>query len=148
MDDFRGRPGPTEKHAALTSTTIDARGGCQGEASSAQVRAVFDPTTSWVREPATITEALLRHEQLHFDLAELYARLLRLRLAAAKVPCAQFKATFSRISRTLYAEWEAEQNRYDLETRHGLDAVRQAFWERQTTVRLQQLATYALKEAQ
>ena len=146
VDDFRGRPGAGEKHAALTSTTIDARGGCHGSLSSAEVRAVFDPTTSWVREPATITEGLLRHEQLHFDLAELYARLLRLRLAAAKTPCAQFKDTFSRISRTLYAEWEREQNRYDQETRHGLDAARQVFWERQTTVRLHQLAAYALKE--
>lgn len=141
--DFRGRPGTTEQHAALTSTTIDARGGCHGDQFSAEVRAVFDPATSWVREPATITGALLRHEQLHFDLAELYARLLRLRLVATKAPCAQFKATFSRISRALYAEWEREQNRYDQETRHGLDAARQAFWERQTSVRLQQLAAYA-----
>ena len=148
VDDFRGRPGATEKHAALTSTTIDARGGCRGDAFTAEVRAVFDPATSWVREPATITVALLRHEQLHFDLAELYARLLRLRLAAVKVPCAQFKASFSRISQALYAEWEREQTRYDQEARHGLDAARQAFWEHQTSVRLQQLDTYALKEVE
>ncbi|WP_375419527.1 DUF922 domain-containing protein [uncultured Hymenobacter sp.] len=146
--DFQGRPGPTEPHAALASATIDAKGACSGNVFTAEVRAVFDPNTSWVREPATMSAALLRHEQLHFDIAEIYARQLRLRLAGAHPNCAQLQSTFGRISQAVYTEWEREEARYDQETSHGLNAVQQTLWERQTAVRLQQLAAYALKEAE
>ncbi len=146
--DFQGRPSATEPHAALASATIDAKGACSGDVFTAEVRAVFDPATSWVREPATMSAALLRHEQLHFDIAEIYARQLRLRLAGTHPNCAQLQTTFGRISQAVYSEWEREEARYDQETNHGLNAVQQAFWDRQTTVRLQQLAAYALKEAE
>lgn len=146
--DFQGRPGPSEPHAALTSATIDARGACRDNTFTADVRAVFDPATSWVREPGAITAALLRHEQLHFDIAEIYARRLRLKLAAARPNCVQLQGAFNRLTQSVYAEWEHEEDRYDQETGHGLNTVQQAFWERQTAVRLQQLAAYALKEAE
>ena len=146
--DFQGRPAATEAHAALTSARLDASGACRDNVFVADVRAVFDPNTSWVRDPGTITVALLRHEQLHFDIAELYARRLRLRFAAARPNCVQLQATFNNISRSIYADWEREESRYDQESNHGLNAVQQAFWERQTAVRLQQLAAFALKEAE
>lgn len=148
VTDFQGRPGPAEPHAALTSARIDASGACRDNVFTADVRAVFDPATSWVREPATLSAALLRHEQLHFDIAEVYARRLRLKFASARPNCVQLQGAFNRISQSLYAEWEREETRYDQETSHGLNAVQQAFWERQTAVRLQQLAEYALKEAE
>jgi hypothetical protein len=148
VTDFQGRPAAGEPHAALTSARIDASGACQGNVFTADVRAVFDPSGSWVRDPSTITEALLRHEQLHFDIAELYARRLRLKFASARPNCVQLQGTFNQISRSLYVEWEQEENRYDQETNHGLNTVQQAVWERQTAVRIQQLAAYALKETQ
>ena len=146
--DFRGRPTPAEPHAALTSATIDAKGACYDNLFTADVKAMFDPATSWVRDPATITPALLRHEQLHFDIAEVYARRLRLIFARAHPNCVQLQSTFRRLSQSLYTEWEREESRYDQETNHGLNLTQQAFWERQTAVRLQQLAAYALKEAE
>ena len=146
--DFQGRPSPAEPHAALTSATIDAKGACNDNLFIADVKAMFDPATSWVRDPATITPALLRHEQLHFDIAELYARRLRLTFARAHPNCVQLQSTFHRLSQSLYADWEREESRYDQETNHGLNLTQQAFWERQTAVRLQQLAAYALKEAE
>ena len=148
VTDFQARPAATEAQAALTSARIDASGSCRDNVFVADVRAVFEPTLSWVRDPATITPALLRHEQLHFDIAELYARRLRLKFASARPSCVQLQSSFNHISRSLYVEWEREETRYDQETNHGLNAVQQTFWERQTAVRLQQLAAYALKDVE
>ena len=43
----------------------------------------------------------------------------------------------------MYTVWNREENRYDQETNHGLNTVRQAYWEKQTQIRLEQLQAYA-----
>ena len=60
-------------------------------------QATFDPNTSWVRNPKTASEALLRHEQLHFDITEVYARLMRQKLAlfAPKADCGKLQPAFN-----------------------------------------------------
>ena len=70
LADFEARPRPGEAHAALTSATMVARVACHSNQFSGSVQAAFDPTRSSVRDPATMTRTLLRHEELHFDIAE------------------------------------------------------------------------------
>ena len=143
--DFQSRPSPGERLAALTSTNIKAGAACRDFVFSGTVEATFDPATSWVRSPATLTSALLRHEQMHFDLTEVYARRLRQRLVVfqARANCEKLQPAFNNVTKPLYSEWDREQNRYDQETNHGLNTDRQAAWEQQTQARLEQLKAFA-----
>ena len=145
MADFQGRPKPYDRLAALTAADLKANAACRDFVFSATVTATFDPNTSWFQNPKTASEALLRHEQLHFDITEAYARLMRQKLAifAAKADCNKLQPAFNNVTKALYAEWDREQNRYDAETGHGLNAVRQASWEKQTQLKLEQLKAFA-----
>jgi hypothetical protein len=147
LADFKGRPRPGETHAALTSATIVAEVACKGGQFTGHVQAAFDPAVSWWREPATATPKLLRHEQLHFDITEVYARRLRQKLAAVRVPCAQLGSAFERLAQGVYADWEKAEQQYDRDTNHGLKPEPQAQWEAQVQQQLAELAAWADKEA-
>ena len=143
--DFQSRPNPSERLAALTSTNIKAGAACRDFVFSGTVEATFEPSASWVRSPATMPAALLRHEQMHFDLTEVHARRLRQKLVAfqARANCEKLQPAFDNVTKPLYVEWDRDQNRYDQETNHGLNVVRQVEWEKQTQIRLEQLKAFA-----
>lgn len=142
--DFKSRP-KTDRLAALTSSTIDAKVGCVDFQFSAEVKAVFVPSESWVRDPARASATLLRHEQLHFDLTELHARKLRQRLSLVKLDCQRLQPAFGNLTKASFLEWQREEARYDQDTNHGLNAARQQFWEQQVQQKLQQLEQFASK---
>lgn len=143
--DFQGRPGPSDRLAALTSAEIKAGAACRDFVFTGTVQATFDPKTSWFRNPTTATANLLRHEQMHFDITEVYARLLRQKLVVfqAKANCNKLQPAFNNLTKGVYAEWSREQNRYDAETNHGLNAAKQDYWEKQTQIKLTQLQAFA-----
>ena len=147
LADFEGRPRPGEAHAALTSATMVAKVACRSNQFSGSVQAAFDPTRSWVRDPTTMTPRLLHHEQLHFDITEMYARRLRQKLTSANIPCAQLGPAFERLSQGVYADWEKAESQYDIATNHGLKPVQQAQWDAQVQQQLKELAEFADKEA-
>ena len=147
MADFKGHPGPSDRLAALTSADIKSNAACRDFVFSSTVTVAFDPNTSWFQNPKTASEALLRHEQLHFDITEAYGRIMRQKLVAfaAKADCNKLQPAFNNVTKAVYAAWDNEQNRYDQETGHGLNAVRQAFWEKQTQLKLEQLKAFAVE---
>jgi hypothetical protein len=108
-----------------------------------KVRAIFDPSRSWVR-PGSQEDALLRHEQTHFDLTELAARQLRRHLAGLDKPCST-STTMHEIDRVIANRrqaWEQEQKGYDRDTGHGTDHTRQEFWGLRTQQQLDQLKPF------
>jgi hypothetical protein len=143
--DFKSKPTPADRLAALTSATIDVQAACQDFKFASTVRAVFMPTESWVREASKATPNLLRHEQVHFDITELYARKLRQKISLAKFDCEHLQPRFKNMSNALFAEWQKEEARYDQETNHGLTTDRQRGWEIKVQNQLIQLAQYAVK---
>lgn len=145
--DFKGRPRPTEAHAALTSANINTGASCRDNIFNGTARASFDPATSWVRDPARMTPALLRHEQLHFDITEVYARRLRQQLAAMQVPCNKLGSAFDQVTKAAYAAWQQAEDAYDRDTSHGLQHEQQAKWEAQVRQQLTELAAFAEEEA-
>ena len=145
VEDFQSRPKSYEKLAALTTTDIKAGAACRDFVFTGTVQATFDPASSWFRDPKNFTPQLLRHEQLHFDITEVYARIMRQKLVVfqAKADCAKLQPAFSNLTKAVYAEWDREQNRFDAETNHGLNAVKQDYWEKQTQIKLAQLQAFA-----
>ncbi|WP_201978251.1 DUF922 domain-containing protein [Hymenobacter rubidus] len=146
--DFLGRPGSGDPLASSTSSDIKANAACKDFVFSSTVLATFDPNKSWFRNPKTASEALLRHEQTHFDITEVYARIMRQKMVLfqAKADCLKLQPAFNNLTKGVYDLWDKEQNRYDQETNHGLNAVRQASWEKQTQAKLEQLQAFALPQ--
>ncbi|MEO5742874.1 MAG: DUF922 domain-containing protein, partial [Vicinamibacterales bacterium] len=120
-------------------------------------RAAFDPSRSWWRtaqgsvwgsagERMSSTQAqqaarssalqrdiqLLDHEQLHFDIAEVMVRKIRARFEGFKNACADAGGTdpIQQIVADADREFQEEQQRYDRETSHGVDARAQQQWKR------------------
>jgi len=141
--DFQGRPRLGEAEAALTSADLLSGAKCQDFVFTATVTPTFDPATSWVRDAKAASPALLRHEQLHFDLAEVYARRLRQQLQAAHLNCEKLQPAFNRLTQAVYNQWSNDENRYDVETSHGLNAPKQAAWDRQIQQQLAELQAFA-----
>jgi predicted secreted Zn-dependent protease len=105
-----------------------------------RVIAGFRPRQSWVKavvlNDTTQRRTVLGHEQTHFDLAEVHARIMRRAFGELAQPCAKTDAQLSALAQRLAQEERAEQRRYDAETNHGLLAGPQAAWTLQTRRRL------------
>jgi hypothetical protein len=142
--DFLGRP--NSALAASTSSDIKATVGCLDFVFNGSAQATFDPNTSWIRDPKHVTEALLRHEQLHFDITEIYARKLRQKMVTFKqtADCGKLQPAFNNLTKGVYAEWGREEARYDQQSNHGLNVAQQAAWEQQVQQKLDQLKEFAL----
>jgi hypothetical protein len=103
------------------------------------VIALFYKQSSWSIE---YSSELLKHEQLHFDIAEIYARKLRRCFALMKK--SGIKDAFEYIN--LFTEFEDKcknyQDLYDLETDHGKNTIKQLEWENKIIYDLNSLKEY------
>ncbi|MBC3542358.1 DUF922 domain-containing protein [Rufibacter sediminis] len=139
-DDFAGDPSPTNQHHALTSTNMEMKVKCENNKLKFKVDAVFKPKESWTRNRTSTL--LLAHEQLHFDLTELHARILRKRLAELPNACNNGAADLNRYASEAFNNWHKEQDLYDAQSRHGLDKEQQLEWIASVELRLKQLEAY------
>lgn len=110
--------------------------------------AYFNPDESWVQRDNQ-TAPLLAHEQLHFDIAELYARKMRQKMFqyvgmnAEEFAKRKLSDEVKKIYRDYYNEMTDEQKRYDTEARHGLDTEAQANWEKLVSRDLESLRHFS-----
>jgi hypothetical protein len=91
-----------------------------------EVSSFFYPHKSW-HQPALSDSLILSHEQLHFDITEVYAEKFRVRLAAATFnnnAKAEVKAIYDQVTREL----NKYQNLYDAETNFSRDLEQQLLW--------------------
>ncbi|WP_296313140.1 DUF922 domain-containing protein [Winogradskyella sp. UBA3174] len=141
-DDFKGQPDQITYPNALALTNSGF-----GYESSANlfkdgklfIQCVFKTYESWVL-PNSSTDYILRHEQIHFDITEIYSRKLRKALTDLKITAVnadKAKPVFDKI----FKEFNKRQDRYDSETKRGAKKETQEFWE--ATVKIE-LAKYAL----
>ena len=114
---------------------------CPSSELHSTVVAWFDPKQSWVIDTMKGNSGLLEHEQIHFDLTEVYARILRKKLNAFRIPCGYKKdviqAQIDVIADKTIKDWRIEQDRYDVETKNGLDEKAQTEWEKKVKAMLE-----------
>src|SRR5215217_5200987 len=121
--DFTG-PVPSSSHwAATTKSNIlfsyDFR---NNELHGVVVYSSFTPSKSWMKNKIP---AVLKHEQLHFDITELLARKLYAQaseLIGSHVTPEQLKELFKKAN----ADCNDLQNEYDDESEHGVDEEKQS----------------------
>lgn len=81
---------------------------------------------------------LLKHEQLHFDMAEIAARKIRRRFDETNEPCTpeNDSAPLNRFVGEVTRDYRQEQARYDQDTKHGTFLFGQGKWESRVTAAL------------
>lgn len=141
-DDFWGKPDKYSRYSAISATYLQEKHRCDyRNRFTYSVRTVFVKTQSWSTDKKS--ENLLHHEQLHFDLTELYARKLRKTFSELQNPCSLPKSQVKSIIDNLYNEMEKAHSLYDQETLHGLKSGKQAFWTKLITESLAEMEDYA-----
>lgn len=131
-DDFRGKVPLNARAAAITASGITYSFSTSGTKDAImvdfQVDTFFYPTKSWY-QPSLCDEVILSHEQLHFDISELYARKLKKRLNDATFTYSTIKAKVKAIYREINIELNDFQNKYDEETNFSRNREKQEDWE-------------------
>jgi hypothetical protein len=137
--DFKGQPAENAAGDAGTVVQIKAKPFMVKDKVEYDVQTFFDREKSWKRAEAP---ELLAHEQLHFDLAELYARKIRQKVAELqKAGVNELKAYNLEVQKLLSESNEADM-KYDIETLHGTLDKKQAVWAASIKTELAQLKQF------
>tara|TARA_R110002050_G_scaffold267266_2_gene408878 strand:- start:25860 stop:26336 length:477 start_codon:yes stop_codon:yes gene_type:complete len=128
--DFKGVP-ENNRAAAITASGLTYQFSTtkkNGEvvAIDYEVSSYFYPDKSWYR-PEVCDTIILSHEQLHFDITELYAREFRRRLKVQKFT-SNVKNEVKAIYREINIELNKYQDQYDTETNFSRNREQQLFW--------------------
>lgn len=108
---------------------------------SIKVTSVFDVQKSWKRSE-NLPDHILNHEQIHFDIAELYARKIR-KLVRDKIRTSgDYDRLFKTEYQKLYDEYMAFQDKYDKETNHGENLDKQKYYNDFVSMSLKNLKFY------
>ncbi|MDU8885528.1 DUF922 domain-containing protein [Yeosuana sp. MJ-SS3] len=106
------------------------------------VEAHFYPEKSWYKAEVS-NNHILKHEQLHFDLTELYARKLRKRIAETTFT-KQIRSELNQLNDDINEELKITQDKYDFETNHSINIEVQKEWEDYITKELKKLRAFRL----
>lgn len=145
-DDFLGNPDHTSSFKALTSAEILFSSSTYSDSAELVITCRFLKESSWTK--LRTSQVLLRHEQLHFDIAEVIARRLR-RACSIQRPRSYREA--EQVFELLYREytgyeWQQLNSSYDMETKHGIIPAKQQEWEQRIAKDLLSLDDYAAPE--
>ena len=129
-EDFKDKAPKNARAAATTASGITYQFSTRGTRDKMEldyeVRTFFYPNKSWY-QPHLCDSLILSHEQLHFDISELFARRMRQRLASGTFT-QNVKAEVKVIYREILEELEAFQDLYDNQTNFSRDIEQQLLW--------------------
>jgi len=143
--DFKGDPKPVGDAVAITASGISFGYSTTKSTSglvdySFQITAHFYPEKSWrINKP--LSDVVLAHERLHFDITELYARKFRQRVSNTKFTN-DINSQMERINNAINKELGELQNKYDAETNHSQNIEKQIAWQQFIVAELNKLSNY------
>jgi hypothetical protein len=140
-EDFKGIPNPSSTNAALTNSSITVEFGYNHKGLTHSIKCRFNKSLSWGRIK---NEYILNHEQGHFDIAEIHARLLHKALLNYKFNSATVGKDVNTIYNGVMNDHVETQKTYDLETNHSIDSAQQRVWDVKIAKLLQDNEEYAL----
>jgi hypothetical protein len=139
-DDFKGAPDPASSNAALTNSGINVEFGMNDKKLTHSIRCRFNTEKSWGRIK---TDYILNHEQGHFDITEIHARLLHKELSEYKFNGQTVNKDINSIYNGVMKLHVTAQKNYDLETNHSLDSTQQRLWDNKIVEMLKEYERYA-----
>lgn len=129
-NNFKDIPTEGDTSAALTASGISYQFSAEQINEEIvldfQVSAFFYPQKSWYK-PEVCDENILNHEQLHFDIAELFARKMEIKVKKKRFT-ANVKKEIKEIYQSIIKELSAFQDVYDRETDFSRNIPNQRLW--------------------
>ncbi len=146
-EDFKGKnPNINTTTAAEVNTSLELKWGYKTEGTEIEfiyeVYALQNPNASWV-EVTQKTERVLSHEQLHFDITELHARIFRKWLSEFDyLNTRNLRRQVNRKYTEIKIAWKRMQQEYDLDTNHGILFKEQSLWNDKLEVLLEKYSNF------
>jgi hypothetical protein len=144
-EDFKGSPNPNSDAVALTASGITFGYSVKTTGKriidySTSVEAHFYPNKSWYFSEKA-NDYILAHEQLHFDITELYVRKFREQLERLVVN-QNIKIQMNQIHVAINEALDKTQKTYDQQTNHSINVDAQNYWENYIKEELKKLEKY------
>jgi len=139
-DDFKASPVKNSDAAALTATHLGFSYSLSNNRVSYEIICRFDKTKSW---GLVKTEWILKHEQGHFDIAEIFARKLKRELAEYQFNKRTFQKDLDAIYQRVIEAKEAFQLNYDTETDYSRNKRKQLEWLKKIEEILEETQSYS-----
>lgn len=130
--DFQGIPSAGDDFVASTNSGVSFSYSISFNKGKKEfsftVESHFYPELSWFRK-GQVNDYILGHEQTHFDISELHARILKQRLSEAT-----FTGAIKEEIQIIYEKTEQQrrdmQNQFDAETVHSKVRKKEIEWEK------------------
>lgn len=145
-DDFEGYPNYKYNYkdvSAMTVSGIVDYSGCEDGKIIYKIKSYFEKKHSWVKLSGRNTHTL-EHEQIHFDITELYARKLRKELAERSFSCGEEEA-FGTFVNEFLEGWQKMQETYDVESGYSNHPQEQYDWVQKVRRELKAYEAYKSK---
>jgi Bacterial protein of unknown function (DUF922) len=137
--DFKAAPDPGMRAAALSGTSIQVDFEFSDLSMNYHIRCAFDQNHSWGR---VRNGYILSHEQLHFDIAELYARKLNKALGAYKGRGKKAEKEVNSTYQEIMRSYRHAQEQYDRETDFSINRGQQSNWSAKIKMELNEWRNY------
>ncbi len=125
---------------ALTAVTHSVRGSISKGKPKFEVYVLFKIEDSWTSDTTDLT--LFAHEKLHFDIAEMYGRMLRKQIEEMGKNGEKDLSKYRKAIKYLLAEFKRKSSEYDQETAHGAVQNERDRWQIFVSSELQRLHEY------
>lgn len=140
QSNFKGQPNPKVKYSAISSCGINMDCNSKQDTLYVVVESWFMQSKSWVRGNMSI--ALLKHEQLHFDITELFSRKLRYEIFIKSFQRVSVEKELLRLKTNIEKSLSEFQDLYDAETNHCKDIKKQKEWEGKISKELKKMDSF------
>ena len=141
--DFKATSNNSSPYKAFTESEIKTEIAAKNNEAHISIKTFFDKNKSWVKSK---TDELLAHEQLHFDITELWSRKFRQKVSGKTFSYKTFQKEVSAIQNDIYKGSKDMQTAYDKETQHSIVVESQKKWEKKIAEDLQKLSAYNATE--
>lgn len=137
-DDFKGEPDASSPHSAETVTKLESAWEGEGVKGGVKVTSVsstafFNSSQSWVKEGQK-SDDLLKHEQGHFDIAEIFAREKKKEMDKLVGQVFESEEAVNKkveeICQKIQKRLDKMNEQYDKQTKHGTDKKKQEQWDK------------------
>ncbi len=145
-EDFKGLPDTSNPYykdkTAASAVEIAASGYWEKDLPNFKVDVMFIKSQSWYRD-SIFYDNVLGHEQLHFDITELFARKIKAKFAQLRDSNCSDIDVYTSMIEGLLDERSAYDEMYDKQTNHGVNYQEQKAWVERVRNELMELQQYS-----
>ena len=124
FSDFKAKPGRSFQGLTYSGLYLDMKK--DNKKTQVFCYTVFISQKSFLKDSS---DELLKHEQLHFDITELYARKMRQQISKISFQNEKNASlAIQKIYNSVTTAFNNEQDEYDKETEHGINKAKQKQW--------------------